>query len=806
MAHSLAGQIWNLEERAVACHDHTATAAVTGTAAGACAGGGGLALPQPGGDWAANIVIHLSEGRTNGSANEGYDDDDVQAVLDSFLEDEEPKQPPRRDHHDDDGNGGSNDGENGATIEYLKVVSATINTPNDTIRGSAASDAIKKMQRIHSLGLVFYEIFSGGESPPSPPTTNNINSGETSEFADLSFDPLPHEQADGTVNLASALDILDLFGENGVNEEHELMLASSSPGVDRGDDSLEKDTVIDGAQNNSNNNGRKKQARRSSRAISTLKGTTLIPSMEPLKLKGIPTPLCDLIYNMIDSINGDLSGNEAYKDISDVKNDLQLMTERPVQFLYELDLDRLSVTGLKLNETTFGREEEFARIKSLYLRSTIGGGSALAIITGPSGSGKSSLAMRLGRFVRMRGGIFLSGKFDQLQQTMPFSAVASAFNEYCDILVREHGSVRAKVVASKLRIALGHDAYHLVKVIPNLSSILGEDVMMGQFAGQDCVDAQKRLYYLLCQFVEVISSFSEAPVTLFLDDLQWADSASLSVINQLLLVSGSMPENKRFFFLGCCREKEMNNDHPFWTMLSSVSHFGVNASLINLDCMDKDTINKMISNLLCLSPRLTRTLSGIVHHKTKGSPLFFSRLIQSLNRDGLLWLSLSRRRWEWDEEKIQARQLPDDVAVYFTSTITRLPHDVQAALCVLSCFGASTECSLMQTLEGRLNMPLVAPLDVAATEGLLDTIGGHYRFVHDRVQESAYNMMRPDERCLYHFRYGLALASISMVDGNDSLLFRAVSQINHGGPAAVENDDQGNTIANLNLIAGELER
>eukprot|EP01082_Thalassiosira_pseudonana_P014979 g13513.t1 g13513 contig8:843785-844393(+) len=127
VAHSLAGQIWNLEERAVACHDHTATAAVTGAATGAAgAGGGGHALPQPGGDWAANIVIHLSEGRTNGSANEGYDDDDVQAVLDSFLEDEEPKQPPRRDHHDDDGNGGSNGGENGATIEYLKVVSATI--------------------------------------------------------------------------------------------------------------------------------------------------------------------------------------------------------------------------------------------------------------------------------------------------------------------------------------------------------------------------------------------------------------------------------------------------------------------------------------------------------------------------------------------------------------------------------------------------------------------------------------------------------------------------------------------------------
>ncbi|KAL7547671.1 hypothetical protein ACHAWF_010955 [Thalassiosira exigua] len=163
-----------------------------------------------------------------------------------------------------------------------------------------------------------------------------------------------------------------------------------------------------------------------------------------------------------------------------------------------------------------------------------------------SGTGKSVLAHRFGSFVTSQKGMFLSAKFDQLQQTTPFSAIAAAFNQYCDMLLSERESTHAKMVTAQLKLTLGYEAHHLVKVIPGLKKNLGLDDITHELK-QGCVNAQKRLLYLLCRFVEVIAAFPEAPVTLFLDDLQWADLRSIEVIRQLLLTLGTFNNTSHFF-------------------------------------------------------------------------------------------------------------------------------------------------------------------------------------------------------------------------------------------------------------------
>ena len=237
-------------------------------------------------------------------------------------------------------------------------------------------------------------------------------------------------------------------------------------------------------------------------------------------------------------------------------------------------------------------------------------------------------------------------------------------------------------------------------------------------------------------------------------------------------------------------------------MLSGVGKFGLKVTTISLDCLDEDTVNKALSNVLCLSPRLTRSLSHTVHHKTKGNPLFFSQLIISLNKDGMLRLSLNRRRWVWDEEKIQSRKLPDDVAAFIISNFGRLPQEMQRALSCLSCFGASATTHLLQILSRKLNVPFMEQLDKAVTEGILDKIDGSYSFCHDRLQEAASGMLRPDERCLLHFKYGVALVAHYIEVNDQSMVFTATDQLNRGGPAAVEEPTQFVLIANLNLTAG----
>lgn len=288
-------------------------------------------------------------------------------------------------------------------------------------------------------------------------------------------------------------------------------------------------------------------------------------------------------------------------------------------------------------------------------------------------------------------------------------------------------------------------------------------------------------------------------------DLQWADPSSITVINQLLMMPSA--DTKQLFFLGCCRDEGLAKDHPLEMMLSNVRSLGVIVTEVKLECMGEEMIDEIISDTFAISPRLTRPLAGALFHKTKGNPLFFAQLMTSLKKEGMLWLSLERRRWVWDIEKILARAIPVNVAAIFAETIDQLDHEVQTALAVLSCFGARTDCSLLELLEGLLELQLVGPLDVAVSDGLLDKIDGKYSFSHDRVQESAYKRIKPEEQCLQHFKYGIALAATALETHDDDLLPIAVSQINRGGPKAAAKDENKRVlIANLNLNVGKKVR
>eukprot|EP00804_Cyclotella_cryptica_P019033 CCRYP_014451-RE/>CCRYP_014451-RE protein AED:0.24 eAED:0.37 QI:0/0/0/1/0/0/2/0/860 len=667
---------------------------------------------------------------------------------------------------------------------YFNVDSAQIFYDNG-VKNHAISPS-EKLQRIYSLGLVFYELFSGGNLPPLDLLV--VASPNSGDLTVVAANQEEGQESAPTSGRASGINdfkrTLNIFDDNSTagNLRHDNAEHCESRG---------------GHHTSYPSNKRQSLSSRSRKSTLSTTGLVLCDvAFDCLSMKGVPSQLCDLICNMIDCINGDFMRSESYSDMVDVTFDLKLMLDKPSVYLDNLDLDKLS--GWKW--TTLSLSEMMSLpLQSAYHRS-ISGSSELAIITGVSGTGKSTMANRLGNFITATGGLFLSGKFDQMMQNVePFSAVASAFNNYCDILTKDDETNRALLVASKLRKALGSDLYYLIQLIPNLSQLVHEHPTDTPRKQNDCVDAQQRLQYLFCQFVEVISSCLEGNVTLFLDDLQWADLASLSLIGQLLKTSLFRQDSKHIFFLGTCRDDEINGDHSFWKMIDGVRAFGFKTTLVKLDCMDKDTVFQVVSKVLHLSPRLVGSLSDIVFHKTKGNPLFVSKMLLSLNREGLLSLSLVRHRWEWDVEKIQSRKLPDDVALFFVHRINNLSVDVKIALAALSCFGTSADGEVIQAIESDLNLNLIEPLNIAVTEGLLNKVDGRYCFCHDRIHEATYSMIEgecrklvilifvnlvfvypstlefsvPEEdRCLHHMNYGVCtlISAFSNIDSTNCKL------------------------------------
>eukprot|EP00984_Skeletonema_dohrnii_P034453 scaffold33562_cov125-Skeletonema_dohrnii-CCMP3373.AAC.7 len=635
---------------------------------------------------------------------------------------------------------------------------------------------------LYSLGIVFYEICSGGERPAEleqkqiGETTHGGETGAEELFDEEDFNPFLQGET---------------IHHDGELSMYQNMLSDYNLSDDDSRSSYDMAFQVQG------DGPRKRRTQNENYNMCSV-------SVEPLKEKGVPRSLCDLIANMLDCANGTLRKDETYQDMSEVRDDLQLMLDKPSIYLHGQDMARLSYTGLQIGDTLFGRNAELSTIKEAYRR-TVAGDNELVTIYGHSGTGKSTLAFEFGKYVLSEGGILLSGKFDQRQQGKPFSALASAFNQYCGILLQDCGLAPSKQkLAHQINHVLGREAHHLAKLIPNLATILGLESNC-IIHDEGCTNAQNRVQYLLCRFVAVISSTFAATVTLCLDDLQWADSASIAAVNQLLLTGGIASQHAKFFFLGCYREGETDKCNPLWKTLCNNDLVNARSTDVKLDCMDEETLTTMVSETLCLLPRLTRSLSSIIYHKTKGNPLFVSQLMISLGKEGLLRASLSRRRWEWDKEKVQCQKLPVNVAMFFTKSIEALSEDVKASLCVLSCFGSSAETAFIKTLERLLQKTLLSNLDAAVEEGLLDKKDGRYHFSHDRIQEAAYNMMNFLDQGRFHFSYGMALAPLADRDGegNDSILLTAANQLNLAGPEAVQDKSQNVTVANLNLQAGK---
>ena len=518
-------------------------------------------------------------------------------------------------------------------------------------------------------------------------------------------------------------------------------------------------------------------------------------AFENLKLHRVTGSLCLFVLNMLECVYGDLSGMESFTSLSEVAFDLKFMMDRP-EFLEDS-----SSLDLRLHEIVIPREKELDAIHSSYQKFA-SGSPEIVIIEGESGLGKSWLVQRVGSYIDSDGGLFLTGKFDQVKDK-PFSALTSAFDQYCQILLSEKTSNWAVCVADQLRAELGQGACHLFSVIHKLPQVLDHatrNVEVDADLDLSCTNSVQRLHHLLSLFANVISSYSKGPITICMDDVQWADEASLSVLNRLL-----EQDRKNIFFIYCCRSNEMEPEHPFWEMIKDILSRGCNKTVVKLDCMDENVLNNIMSSLLNLTPRTVETLSKVVHNKTKGNTLFFFQLMHSLRRDGLLRLDLDRNRWIWDEEKILRLKLPDDVAVCIISTVSKLPEAVQSALHTLSMFGASVEVDCLQLLESSLDIKLIDPLHEGAAEGLISYLESNrsFSFCHDRIIESCYQMIEESDRLCNHLKYGKILVHHALNSGDKKMLFTAVNQINRGGAAAISDKADYFVMSKHNLAAGK---
>ena len=440
------------------------------------------------------------------------------------------------------------------------------------------------------------------------------------------------------------------------------------------------------------------------------------------------------------------------------------------------------------------------------------GDTPLAFIAGYSGVGKSRLIETLVEQIhakarkpnsKVKPCYFLRGKFDQYSSGVSYSAIVEAFTGFCSQIL-QGDAAELERFKNSIIAAVGEEAKLITDVVPGLERVIGEQKLEVVTDNYNREKEWHRLRYIFGNFVRAICS-EDRPVLLFLDDLQWIDSASLKLLEEIV----TDDDLEHIMFVASYRSNEVGTDHPLSLLMKTVAERR-QLEKINLDSLSADAVEEFIADSLRLELEECTNLADVLHRKTHGNIFFIKQSLEYLSRKGLLYKSLVTFQWTWDIQQVETMaDLSDNVVELVTSKVVTLPQDLQVALSIASflrsTFDVETLLSLMKSEGHSLSLKhLVRLLKDAVAEELLVAIDigfEHFKFAHDRIQQACHTLIPPGEA---HDSLRMRIAKILIHRGNSSegedwMLFVAADHLN----SLPKTDLLPIEAAQLNLQVGE---
>jgi predicted ATPase/signal transduction histidine kinase len=457
---------------------------------------------------------------------------------------------------------------------------------------------------------------------------------------------------------------------------------------------------------------------------------------------------------------------------------------------------RDAVTAIRIPRTLYGRADEIAALRSAFDRVAEKGQTVVALISGPSGVGKSSLVTEFQSGLAPKDALSATGKFDLQTRDVPYAALNQAFVSLLrQILTYDDEEVAAW--RQTLAEAIGPNGHLVTELIPAFELVLGRQPPVEDLTPQD------RLNRLRIVFRRLVGAFARPgrPLVLFVDDLQWLDVATVDLVGDLV----ARRDVSNLMLIGAYRTNEVSPSHPLISQLDTIRTAGVPVEEIVLQPLSSLDIAVLIAETLECGRAEARPLAKLVHTKTGGNPFFASQFLRTLNDEGLLAYDARAGAWQWDIARVRAKGLTDSVADLMAAKLNLLSGSTRQVLLDLACVGSAAEVGGLAVASGRSVQEVIASLRPALQAGLVARKGRSYAFVHDRVQEAAYGLGPAEGKPALHLRIGMALAGQTTPDETGEKLYIVANQLNRGVTAVTSEVERERIIA-VNLSAGRRAR
>ncbi|MEG3931117.1 AAA family ATPase [Microcoleus sp. T3_B1] len=506
------------------------------------------------------------------------------------------------------------------------------------------------------------------------------------------------------------------------------------------------------------------------------------------------------------------NAEKRYQSALGLKHDLEkcLFQLQKTAKIEDFELGKRDISDrFTIPEKLYGREKEVAQLLAAFERVSTGS-TEMMLVAGFSGIGKTAVVNEVHKPIVRQRGYFIKGKYDQFQRNIPFSAFVQAFRDLMGQLLSE-SDTELQTWKTQILAAVGDSGQVLIDVIPELEGIIGAQLPATELSASA---SQNRFNLLMQKFVQVFTS-KEHPLVMFLDDLQWADSASLNLLQLLMLDTGYL------LVLGAYRDNEVWPVHPFILRVDEIVKTGATVNTITLEPLSELDMNLLVADTLNCESSLAQPLTTLVYLKTQGNPFFATQFLKTLHDEQLISFNWEIRHWQCDIAQVKALAITDDVVEFMALQLQKLPKGTQYVLTLAACIGSQFDLNTLVIVSEKSAGMMATALWKALQEGLVipttkiykfftesdsdevfkASANPTYRFLHDRVQQAAYSLIPDSQKKATHLKIGQLLQQNSSKIELEEKLFDIVGHLNRGIELITQASER-EALAQLNLEAG----
>ncbi|MEH2339410.1 trifunctional serine/threonine-protein kinase/ATP-binding protein/sensor histidine kinase [Nostoc sp.] len=524
----------------------------------------------------------------------------------------------------------------------------------------------------------------------------------------------------------------------------------------------------------------------------------------------IPPILSEMISKLMAK-----NAEDRYQSALALKHDLEICW-RQWRETGSIDVFELGVRDICdrfiISEKLYGRQAEVESLLAAFDR-VAQGNTEIILVAGLSGIGKTAVVNEVHKPIVRQRGYFIKGKYDQFQRNIPLRAFVQAFRDLMGQLLSETDA-QFEQWKAKIVTALGENAQVIIEVIPELEKIIGQQPPVPELSGSA---GQNRFNLLFQKFIQVFTT-KEHPLVIFLDDLQWADSASLKLMQLLMSETGI----HYMLVIGAYRDNEVTAAHPLMLNLVEIRKARTTINTIRLAPLSQPSLNQLVADTFSSSLEFAQLLTHIIYQKSKGNHFFSTQFLKALHEDNLIFFNVEVGCWQCDIAAVKALTITNDVVKFMALQLQKLPEATQNVLKFAACIGNQFDLVTLAIVSEQSEIETASNLWKALQEGFILPeseiykfyIGREtqqpeqgsqivtYKFLHDRVQQAAYSLILEDQKQATHLKIGQLLLSKTSLEVLEEKIFEIVNNLNTGISLIIQPDAR-HQLAQLNLVAAQ---